>query len=228
VQNHVPALIVSLLASIACSSSSGTDPNTKLELTSHFFKGNYELSGTATFDAPIPKGTSVQLVLTEASASPLGWLDTGNEIRNGVMATDATEIGWAVHQIAPGGYWVSVAADLNRSLWIDEGDSGGYYAGTVENPAQMAAAATTITISSASLTDLDFGASKLRCLAKWGEACSVDSDCRGGACVYANSLRVPAVAGSCVQGTCATPATSCVDGSGQSGTLEVTDCFGDP
>jgi|GEM_PF-2417076 len=216
------------LASAGCSSSGDDGGVTQLELTTRFFAGSYELSGTVTFAQPVPKGTRMQLMLTEVTGFPSGGLSMGNEAANQTLGSASAGIPWAVHSIAAGEYWVSVAADINQSNWIDEGDSGGYYGGTTEQPIQLQAKATKITVTSTSLSNLDFGAGPIRCLAQWGDSCTEDSDCRGASCAYPNSMRVAAVAGSCADTVCATPSHECPEFSGAAGTLEPSDCFGGP
>jgi hypothetical protein len=212
---------------IACSSGS-SDGATRLDLTTHFFEGSYELSGTVTFNQTLAKGTTVQLMLTEVTNYPSGGLNMGNEMVNRAMASAGAEIPWAIHSIGAGDYWVSVSADLNHSNWMDEGDSGGYFDGTPEHPIQLQAKATKITITNASLSNLDFGAGAYQCLANWGEHCSEDGDCRGASCSYPDSLRVSASSGSCVDTVCATPSDDCPELSGSAGTLVPSECFGGP
>jgi hypothetical protein len=223
-------LLTGLAFLSACSGSDDAETSkSSLELTSRFFTGDYELSGKVTFSAPLAKGTGLQMILTEAEGVSAGGLNMGNEIVNGRMATaGGTEVDWAVHAIEPGDYWVSIAADTSGNNTIGEGDLGGYYAGTVAQPLQFQATATTIRVTNTSLTNLDFGAGPVKCLARWGSSCSSDADCRGGSCAYPSSLRVTAASGSCSGGVCATPTTSCRDMSGSAGTLQPAQCFGDP
>jgi len=226
----LPLLLLGLALVSGCSGSDdGESSKSSLELTPVFFKGNYELSGKVTFSAPIAKGTGLQLILTEATSFRTGGLNMGNEIVNGRMASaGGTEVDWAVHAIEAGDYWVSVAADTSGNNTIGEGDLGGYYAGTVAQPLQFQSNATTITVTNASLANLDFGAGPVKCLAQWGSSCTSDTDCRGGSCAYPSSLRVTAASGSCSGGVCATPTSTCPDISGSAGTLQPSQCFGDP
>lgn len=220
--------VLAAVSGVACSSSStgGSDGATRLELTTRVFEGAYELSGTVTFNEPLAKGTTVQLMLTEVTDFPMGGLNMGNEMINRPMAGASAEIPWAIHSIAAGDYWVAVSADLDHSNRMDEGDSGGYYDGTPEQPIQLQAKATKITITNASLSNLDFGAGPYQCLANWGEHCTEASDCRGASCSYPNSTRISKSTGSCVNNVCATPTDACPELSGSAGTLVPSECFG--
>ena len=226
-------LLLMALGVVLFSGCSGNDDgqrssNSSLELTTMFFEGGYELSGKVTFSSTVPQGTGLQLILTKASNIRSGGLNMGNEIANGRMPTAGIEVDWAVHAIASGEYWVSVAADTSGDSEVGEGDLGGYYAGTIAQPAQFQADATTISVTNASLTNLDFGAGAIKCLANWGDTCTADADCRGGSCAYSSSLRVTAVNGSCAGNVCATPVYTCTAMSGTAGTLQPSQCFGDP
>ena len=218
--------MLAAISCVACSSSS-SDGTTRLDLTTHFFEGSYELSGTVTFNEPLAKGTIVQLILTEATSHPSGGLNMGNEMVNRAMASVGAEIPWAIHSIGAGDYWVAVSADLDHSNWMDEGDSGGYYDGTPEHPIQLQAQATKITVTNASISNLDFGAGPYQCLANWGDPCNEASDCRGASCSYPSSLRVSASEGNCVNNVCATPSDVCPELSGSAGTLVPSECFGE-
>lgn len=201
----------------------------QLALEPVFFEGPHRLTGTVTFASPIPSGTHLQLNLTEYSDFAGGALDTGNELRNHRLSSSVTEISWSIDHIAAGTYWVAVSADTSGDGWIGEGDQGGYYASTTESPFQLREEATPIEVSG-SMTDLDFGAGPIRCLAHWGEACEADADCRGASCVYDSGLRATEASGQCTAGVCETPVGSCepFGGDGAPGTLEESDCFGGP
>ncbi len=223
-------LAVSVVLLWGCSGNDNGQGSSKssLELTTMFYEGSYELSGKVTFSSAVPQGTGLQMILTKASDIRSGGLNMGNEIVNGHMATTGTEVDWAVHAIAAGEYWVSVAADTSGNNEIGEGDLGGYYAGTIAQAVQFQADATTISVTNASLTSLDFGAGAIKCLANWGDACTTNADCRGASCVYPSSLRTTAVSGSCTGNVCATPVYTCTAMSGSAGTLQPSQCFGDP
>jgi len=222
-------LALGVLFFSGCSGSdAGAASKSSLELTTKFYEGSYELSGKVTFSSPVVGGTGLQLALTQATSFPSGGLNLGNEIVNRRIGATGTEVDWAVHAIQAGDYWISVAADTSGNSQVGEGDLGGYYAGSTTTPAQLQANATTITVATASLTNLNFGAGPIKCLANWGDACSTDTDCRGASCAYPSSLRVSAAQGSCASNVCATPIYTCNTVSGAAGQLQPSQCFGDP
>ncbi len=197
-----------------------------VSLEPHFFEGPYELSGTVTFASTLPEGTLVQLNLAEATGFPSGALDFGNELRN-QKVTATNTVGWTIEHISAGSFTVALSAELSGDGWIGEGDQGGYYGGTVEQPAQYEVDAAVIEVSG-TMSGLDFGAGPMQCKAHWGDPCEMDDDCRGIKCNYdsgASSTRGPGV---CTAGVCEPPLDGCVPlAAGESGgTPEEPGCFG--
>jgi hypothetical protein len=226
-------LVLGLLAASLTACNGGDDgdgggASDEVTADTNFFEGPYDIGGTVTFASPLPSGTRVQLNLTEATDFVFGALDSGNELSNFTISPAASQVRWTITGIAAGSYLVALSAELSGDGWIGEGDQGGYYAGTIEQPAQLAEDAQVIEVSG-TLTNLDFGAGPIQCKAHWGDACSTDDDCRGASCVYDSGLRAAVAPGKCTAGACEAPSASCEPfGDGESGMLEENDCFGGP
>jgi hypothetical protein len=159
---------------------------------------NLAVTGTITLAVPAPAGTLIVLVVDQFSAGtpppgPPGNTESGERLFVRV-ASPTTSIGYELQNLEPGDYLVGAFADLDfvpsDGLVPNEGDEAGFFSGTAASPAFVSSTATRLTIT-ASRDGVDFGIGPVVCLAKPGEACQVDSDCRGVICADPDGSKGP-------------------------------------
>jgi hypothetical protein len=156
-------------------------PTLTISLPPSISSGNLAVTGTITLAVPAPAGTLIVLVVDQFSAGtpPPGPPGNNNLANVSVVVTSpTTSIGYELQNLEPGDYLVGAFADLVADVVAGEGDEAGFFSGTAASPAFLSSTATRLTIT-ASQDGLNFGIGPVVCLAKPGEACQVDSDCRG-------------------------------------------------
>jgi len=190
--------------------------------------GNLAVTGTISLAVPAPAGTLIFLVVDQFSTGtpppgpPFGANLANVSVR---VASPTTSIGYELQNLEPGDYLVGAFADLVADLVPGEGDEAGFFSGTATSPAFVSSTATRLTIT-ASQDGVDFGIGPVVCLANPGEACQVDSDCRGINCLQADGSKIP---GQDSGATCDTTNHTCAplsSASCASGVTEPASCFG--
>jgi hypothetical protein len=214
---------------LACPETQTPETQTlTISLPPSISSGNLTVTGTITLAVPAPAGTLIVLVVDQFSAGtpPPGPPDSANLATVSVSVTSpTTSIGYELQNLEPGDYLVGAFADLVADVVAGEGDEAGFFSGTAASPAFLSSAATRLTIT-ASQDGVDFGIGPVVCLAKPGEACQVDSDCRGINCLHADGSKTP---GQDSGATCDTTNHICAplsSASCASGTTEPASCFG--
>ena len=200
---------------------------------------NLAVTGTITLAVPAPAGTLIVLVVDQFSAGTPPPGPPGNtNLANGSVrvASPTTSIGYELQNLEPGDYLVGAFADLVADLVPSDGDEAGFFSGTAASPAFVSWTATRLTIT-ASRDGVDFGIGPVECLAKPGEACQVDSDCRGIICSLADGSKTELIKqdaagffGPDSGATCDTTNHICAPLSGAScgsgATAQAANCFG--
>lgn len=176
----------------------------------------YTLSGMITFSSTLPARTLVVLELSDASQGTANLtLESVQSFREHALARPSASIPYEM-RVLPGAYLISAYVDQDHDAALGERDMGGYYASDATTPVSHGSAATVVEVTTQSVASLDFMVGPLQCLAKVGEACAADEDCRRTRC--SSSLALP--------GQCDDSARVCVLTECAAGSPEEASCLG--
>jgi hypothetical protein len=208
-----------LLGSIVNSCSEpapGAPADERLVLVESESPDAYKLSGTITFSSTLPTGTEVVLELSDASHGTTNLtLESVQSFQEHALTRPTTSIPYEV-LLLQGKYLISAYVDLNHDAALNEQDMAGYYASLATTAVSQASDATVIEVTTQSVANLDFSLGPIQCLAKIGEQCSTDEDCRPTRC--SSSLVLP--------GRCDDSAHVCALSECAAGNPEETSCLG--
>jgi hypothetical protein len=197
-----------------------------LTFTSDLYSGSFEVRGTIALARPLPAGTRVAMLLTDASRDiSRKTLTSANEFENKTLSGERSTLPYVLKGLKPGKYLFGIAADTSGDGAIGEGDVGGYNGGTAEAPALYGSAAKVITVADANLEGVDFGVGAVTCKAKVGAACTKDEDCRGTTCTAPTGFKLATSNAACPPSTQKCQLSNCesVDPSAQA---SEGGCFG--
>jgi hypothetical protein len=147
-----------------------------------FQEGSGAFYGTIEFPEALRENEAVMLVLDWGSNPRMG---LGNEMMSFRPDRRTKRVTYGVEGLEDDIFhlaaWVTRRSDVPMGASVDEGDWYGFYGGTVEEPAQYKGMEH-IEVEGNKLCKVDFGAGPVVCLARYGEACLQDEDCRGTVC----------------------------------------------
>jgi hypothetical protein len=148
------------------------------------YEGTGGFSGTVTMPSTVMAGVTATLAVTDCGGgcTSSGGLTFANLLHGEYVAHDTNTLTYAVTTLSSGTFEVFVVVDVNNDRKFDDGDFGGYYAGTAGAVVQDEAKATPITVSGSTTCHLDFAIGPVQCGAAWGQACQTDADCIDTAC----------------------------------------------
>jgi len=108
-----------------------------------FGSGGLSLSGTVTLSNSVAAGAGAQIGIISGSTVPGSpWF--GNELIGGRLQGAGATLRFRITNLDAGEYRVFARVDASGNGSFEEGDLGGYYAGSAENAVQDPAAATAV------------------------------------------------------------------------------------
>lgn len=135
-------------------------------------KGTGQIQGKVTFAAgAAPRRVTLRFFAEKYSTSK-------------TVTVVGGEVAFRVTSVAPGKYTLGALVDVDGDGRIEAVDLGGFLGGTATTPILTRAGAKAVDVAAgATVVGQDFGAGKLTCASKLGEACKTDGDCRLYSCV---------------------------------------------